>query len=146
MDEIQAAILQGKFPHLDRCNDQRGQVAHWYDEAFADTGIVRPYGAKHRTHIFHQYTILHENRDVIANALRSADIGCAIYYPVPLHQQTMMPKAYHELSFPNAEQAAVSCLSLPMFPGMTQKQVMQVAEHVLSVCSTTRPQGTEIVS
>lgn len=146
LDEIQAVILQAKFPHLDTYNSQREQVARWYDDAFADTGIVRPYRAKDRTHIFHQYTLLHENRDVIANALRSANIGCAIYYPVPLHQQTMMDKAYHSLSFPNAEQAAVSCLSLPMFPEMTQEQVMKVAEQVLSACSTTRSQGTEIVS
>ncbi|MHA7840681.1 MAG: DegT/DnrJ/EryC1/StrS family aminotransferase [Gammaproteobacteria bacterium] len=134
LDEIQAAILQAKFPHLDTYNKKRGQVALWYDEAFADTAIVRPYRAEKCTHIFHQYTILHENRDVIANALRSANIGCAIYYPVPLHQQIMMDKAYHSLSFPNAEQAAVSCLSLPMFPEMTQEQVLQVTGKVLSVC------------
>lgn len=131
LDEIQAAILQAKFPYLDAYNKAREQVARWYDEGFAGTDIVRPYRAAHCTHIFHQYTLLLQNRDAVADALRSANIACAIYYPVPLHQQAMMPAAYHALSFPHAEQAAANCLSLPMFPEMTRAQVMAVVNAVL---------------
>lgn len=133
LDELQAVILQKKLPYLNHFNRSRAQVADWYDVALRDSTVICPY-RKHN-HIFHQYTILHEDRDKIAETLKNAQIACAIYYPVPLHKQAMMSSDYHTLSFPQTERAASHCLSLPMFPEMTKAQVKEVAECILSIPS-----------
>ncbi|MGB5517695.1 MAG: DegT/DnrJ/EryC1/StrS family aminotransferase, partial [Gammaproteobacteria bacterium] len=87
LDELQAIILRIKLKHIDDYNHNRRRVAHRYSNALADTSIQTTYEDGIGLHIYHQYTLLHEDRDRIMQALQEQGIACAVYYPIPLHKQ-----------------------------------------------------------
>ena len=130
LDEIQAAILRIKFKHIDEYNAKRRDNAFLYNKLLAGTGIQTPSEQKSTKHVFHQYTIRVKNRDAVKQKLDAGNVTSSmIYYPVPLHVQA----AYKGLgmksgSFPNAEQAALEVLSLPMYPELTEEQIKLVAD------------------
>lgn len=132
LDEMQAAILQVKFKHIDEYNAKRRQNAMSYSKRLAAIGIQTPAEQKDTRHVFHQYTIRVKNRDVVKQKLDAGNVTSSmIYYPVPLHLQ----KAYRDLgmkpgSLPEAELAASEVLSLPMYPELTEAQIETVAEAV----------------
>jgi dTDP-4-amino-4,6-dideoxygalactose transaminase len=159
LDELQAAILRVKLPHLDAWNRQRRRHAYFYNQLLAACPeVIRPAelrssGAVIPTEdvgsssaaiayaIYHQYTILVEDRQAVMRRLQAEQVGHAVYYPVPLHSQ----KVHAELGqgpFPSAELAARRCLSLPMFPELTEEQ-QRIAARVLigSVSPTMRRAG-----
>jgi dTDP-4-amino-4,6-dideoxygalactose transaminase len=73
--------------------------------------------------VYHQYTIQVEDRDAVLAALNAAGVGSMVYYPVPLHlQEVHADLGYRQGDFPVAEQAAAHCLSLPMFPELSEQQ------------------------
>jgi dTDP-4-amino-4,6-dideoxygalactose transaminase len=130
LDELQAAFLEVKLPFLKSWTKQRQQIAAWYDEALAHVGdLVLPGIAPGCTHVYHLYVIRTKFRDQLQMHLNEQGIGTLIHYPIPPHMQD----AYKHLcfkkgDFPVAEQMADTCLSIPLWPGMTQDQVRQVAE------------------
>ena len=144
LDELQAAILRVKLPHLDQWNAARRQSAYSYNrllKAFPDIKMpeeldlqgqaVLP-ADENRSHlskaVYHQYTILMEDRDAAGDFLKQAGIGNAVYYPVPLHLQEVHRDLNYRLGdFPIAEKACRECLSLPMFPGLSSDQQASVA-------------------
>lgn len=116
LDELQAAILRVKLPHIDKWNEQRKQVAHRYNELLRDLPrVVTPYEASYAQHVYHQYTIrvLGGKRDMVKKCLTEAGIGTMIYYPVPLHQLPIYAGRYPTI--PQAERAAGEALSLPIW-------------------------------
>lgn len=132
LDTLQAAILNVKLRHLAAWNDRRRQAAAWYRAALRDCpGLALPAEAPWcGRHVYHLFVvrILERDRDAIARALAAAGVQTVVHYPIPIHLQ----KAYAGLglragTFPQAEHAARTVLSLPMFPEMTQDQVAQVA-------------------
>ena len=84
-------------------------------------------------HVYHQYTLLSDQRDAIMAALQQANIACAIYYPVPLHQQKVFAEYCAGLSLPATEAVAARCLSLPMYPELTDEQVREVVDVIGNV-------------
>ncbi|MBT9393961.1 DegT/DnrJ/EryC1/StrS family aminotransferase [Hymenobacter sp. NST-14] len=134
LDELQAAVLQVKLRYLAEWTRQRQQVASWYDEHLADiAGLRLPAVATGATHVYHLYVVHTPVRDALQQHLTARGIGTMIHYPVPPHRQ----QAYAALqlpagSLPIAEQLAATCLSLPMFPGMTEVQVAAVAAGIRS--------------
>ena len=74
----------------------------------------------------------HDKRDAIHQALTDRGIASAVYYPVPLHKQEVFAEDYKNISLPNAEAVSERVVSLPMFPEMTQEQIGQIMETVLS--------------
>jgi dTDP-4-amino-4,6-dideoxygalactose transaminase len=130
LDEIQAAILRVKLPHIDRFNRERRRVAHRYNELLAGLDLVTPYEDGFGQHVFHQYTLLSDRRDVIMKALTEAQIANAIYYPIPLHRQKVFADRFANLSLPITESVASRCCSLPIFPEMTDEQIVRVASVV----------------
>jgi len=146
LDELQAAVLRVKLRELSNWNEQRRSLAYAYNVEFAavpevtcpselrdGTNYIPRLGDENSflKSVYHQYTILVEDRDAVVKSLQDDDIGCAIYYPVPLHLQKL--HADLELpvgSFPNAEFAAARCLSLPMFAGLSSEQRQQVVSCV----------------
>src|SRR3990167_8706361 len=106
LDEIQAAILRIKLPLLDTYNEQRHQVATMYNHHLKDLPITLPYEHPEVKHVYHQYTILSEQRDHIGQHLNQAQIGNAIYYPIPLHQQNLFGDQYQAISLPHSERVA----------------------------------------
>ena len=86
LDELQAVVLLAKLKHISEYNQQRRRVAHHYSDLLKDI-VTPPYEDGKGTHVYHQYTLLTDQRDAIMDKLNKAKIGCAIYYPIPLHKQ-----------------------------------------------------------
>jgi len=136
LDEMQAAILREKLPHIDRFNAERRRVAARYDERFAELPLRRPPlaspdGQPDVTPVFHQYTLLSEKRDRIMEALKAERIASAIYYPIPLHRQEAI--AAHlpgECSCPVSEQYAGRCFSLPIYPELADSTIDRIVDVV----------------
>lgn len=133
LDTIQAAVLLRKLPLLDEWNQQRRNAAAIYDGLLADgVGDVVPpkMPVRHDTHVWHLYVIRTAQRDDLAAHLEYvADIGARSHYPQAVHRT----RAYNDHDypagmFPNSERLAAQCLSLPLFPGITEEQ----QEHVVA--------------
>ncbi|RUO25938.1 erythromycin biosynthesis sensory transduction protein eryC1 [Aliidiomarina minuta] len=130
LDEIQAAALRIKLQYIDTFNQSRRDIADAYNKAFESLPIQRPQAPEHCHHVYGQYTIQTDNRDQLKSALQHEDIGSAVYYPIPLHQQPVCKPDSAGAVFNTSEQAAARCLSLPVFPGMTEQQVEKVTDVV----------------
>lgn len=134
LDELQAAILRVKLPHLEEWIERRRTVAAWYTvELGRLSGIALPVSRPQQAvrHVYHQFTIrvLDDQRDRVARDLRERGVQTMIYYPVPLHLQTVHADLHlREGAFPHAEQAAREALSLPMFPELRDTEI----DHVVS--------------
>ena len=134
LDELQAALLRVKLPALAAWTRQRQQVAHWYGQHLAGIpGLRLPAVAEGATHVYHLYVVHTPHRAALQAHLTAQGIGTLIHYPVPPHLQ----QAYQALrrprgSYPIAEELAATCLSLPMWPGMTEGHVAAVATAIRS--------------
>ena len=129
LDEIQAAILRVKLRYIEEYNHNRYRAAQQYSSQLKD--VVRtPHEDKIGNHVYHQYTILSPQRDSIMKALTEKQIACAIYYPIPLHQQKAFSHEYADISLPISEQVARECLSLPIFPELTEAQITQITDII----------------
>jgi dTDP-4-amino-4,6-dideoxygalactose transaminase len=129
LDELQAVILRIKLQHIDAYNAGRRRVAHRYSTALA--GIVTPPVEDGiGNHVYHQYTLLTDKRDAIMSALTEKKIASAVYYPIPLHQQQAFASTCAGKSLPVAEEIASRCMSLPIFPEMTDAQIDKVVTTV----------------
>ncbi len=129
MTNIAAAIGLAQLSKLDGFNSARIGNATYLTERIHKviTPTVRP-GVKH---VFHQYTVrVPSGRDDAVEKLREAGVGVGIYYPIPIHQQSLYRGlGYHE-RFPAAEQAASEVLSLPVHPALTQEDLNRIVEVV----------------
>lgn len=132
LDDLQAAILRVKLRHLERFNQERRRVAHRYSAGLKDLATV-PFEDGKGQHVYHQYTILTDRRDQIMAALSEQQIASAIYYPIPLHRQNVFAGSYSNVSLPVAESIAERCMSLPIYPEMTDGQVDQVIQALRGV-------------
>ena len=133
LDEIQAAALRVKLRHLDSLNDQRRRIAAIYDQGLADLDLSLPPEPKDRHHVYGQYTVRLAQRDKLREALQERGIATAIYYPIPLHRQQVCRDSHDEVSLPICERVAGECVSLPMFPGMSDAQAEEVVRAVREV-------------
>ncbi|HSA07225.1 MAG TPA: DegT/DnrJ/EryC1/StrS family aminotransferase [Candidatus Gastranaerophilales bacterium] len=133
LDEIQAAVLNVKFPHLDRWNSKRREAAYFYNELFKDVKeIITPKELDNTECVYHQYTIKTIERDKLFNILKENGVMSMIYYPVPVHlQEAYAGLSLMEGSLPNSEQAAKNVLSLPIFPEITRDQQRKVADELI---------------
>jgi dTDP-4-amino-4,6-dideoxygalactose transaminase len=134
LDELQAVILRIKLKRIDSFNEERRRVARLYGKLFAGSPILPPLEDGVGYHVYHQYTVLVENeprREAIMNALASREIASAIYYPIPLHRQEVFKAEYANISLPVSEETAKRCMSLPIFPEMTDAQATEAATAVL---------------
>jgi dTDP-4-amino-4,6-dideoxygalactose transaminase len=131
LDELQAVILRIKLKHIDDYNQRRLEVARSYNHLLADSRFETPAIADDRDHIFHQYTVLCDERDAVREHVIDQGVACAVYYPIPLHQQKAFADTVQP-ALPVTESTASRCLSLPIFPEMTGQQVETVCEAILS--------------
>jgi dTDP-4-amino-4,6-dideoxygalactose transaminase len=117
LDELQAAMLRVKLPHIDLWNEGRRQVALRYGDLFKENDqIVAPTVVE--GHVFHQYTVRVKgrDRDTLQAQLAAAGIGTMVYYPVPCHRLKLYQSSHAQVSCPLAEAASVEVLSLPVWP------------------------------
>ncbi len=132
LDPIQAAFLGLKLPDIDELNLERIENARLYNTLFQGAPVVLPHFRDDGSHVFSNYTILASNRDELQAFLRERGIGTAVYYPIPLHLQPCLQYlGYKEGAVPISEDLARRCLSLPISPGLTRKQIQKVVETVL---------------
>jgi len=132
LDEMQAAILRVKLPHIDEWNDNRRRLAARYAEALQDVpGIVAPAEMKGSRHVYHQYTVRVTGgmRDEVQKHLSGVGISTMVYYPTPVHR---LPVYQHmdKRHLPVAEQMAEEVLSLPIWPFMTDNEQERVIQAV----------------
>lgn len=129
LDELQAALLRVKLPHLDEQNARRREVAGRYLTALADLpGLLLPAVRPGVVHVFHQFTVrvLDGRRDEVQGRLLQAGVATTAYYPIPVHRLPVYAGADVPV-LPQAERAAAEVLSLPLWPDMphaTQERVI----------------------
>ena len=135
LDEIQAAVLNVKLPHLDSWTAGRQRNAAFYDAAFKRAGLegkvtTPPPAAKGR-HIYNQYCIRTARRDELRAWLGEQGIGTEVYYPLALHMQECFAYLGHApQDFPESLKAAQESLALPIYPELTETQLQYVVDSV----------------
>ena len=130
LDELQAAVLNVKRPHLAGWTRARQANAARYRDLFAARGldaVVLPAEREDRTHIYTQFVIRVPRRDAVKAHLQAAGIGCEVYYPVPFHlQECFQNLGYRAGAFPVAEAAANDSLAIPIYGELTEGQQAEV--------------------
>ncbi len=131
MEGIQGAALGIKLKHLAQWTAGRQRVARRYHQLLADTPLQLPREADWAESAYHLYVVRHPKRDELMKHLQSSQVGCALHYPLPLHlQKCYASLGYKAGDFPVAERAARQCLSLPIYPEMTDAQIERVSEVI----------------
>lgn len=131
MEGIQGAVLAVKLPHLNAWNAGRRRVAERYSQLLADTPLQLPREAEGCRSAWHLYVVRHPRRDALKKHLEAHGVGCGLHYPLPLHLQKAYAHLGHKAGdFPVAEKAARECLSLPIYPELTDAQIERVAEVI----------------
>ena len=135
IDELQAAVLNVKLPHLDGWSAGRQRNAAFYDAAFARANLgdaVRtPRGAPGSRHIYNQYVIRARDRDRLRQHLAELKVGSEIYYPVPLHLQQCFAYLGHDQgAFAHSEGAALETVALPIYPELAPEQLQFVVDSI----------------
>jgi dTDP-4-amino-4,6-dideoxygalactose transaminase len=131
LDELQAAVLRIKLPHLDSWNERRRQIASFYQSGMSDMGIETPQERAGNRHVYHLYVIRTEDRDALRNLLDQEGIGTGIHYPVPIHLQPAFKKYSPPMgSLPVTERIVTQILSLPMYPELSPDQAQRVVEGI----------------
>ena len=128
LDPIQAAILGVKLKTLPADNARRQAVAARYDAGLSGLPLVLPVRRPETTHVFHQYVIRLDKRDLLRDWLRVAGVGTGIHYPAPVHCQPAYSGrlAAGPSGLGVTERAAPQILSLPMYPQLTDEAIERV--------------------
>jgi dTDP-4-amino-4,6-dideoxygalactose transaminase len=147
LDTLQAAVLNVKFPHLDRWTAQRQANADRYGKLLTEAGVARaiglPTAMPERRHVWNQYIIrvAGGRRDALREHLTRSGVGTEVYYPVPLHRQECFKALdYQTGSLPVSERAALETIALPIFPELTAAEqetvVRRIAEFLMPIGGT----------
>ncbi|MEO7412066.1 MAG: DegT/DnrJ/EryC1/StrS family aminotransferase [Opitutaceae bacterium] len=129
MDGFQGALLNVKLPHLAAWTARRQAIGARYRSEIKLADVLLPEQPAYGKSVFHQFTLRHPRREALREHLAKDEIGTDLIYPVPLHLQKCYANlGYGPGSFPVSEKAAETCVSLPIFPELTDAQV----DHVIS--------------
>jgi dTDP-4-amino-4,6-dideoxygalactose transaminase len=142
LEGLQGAVLAVKLRHLDAWNTARRRHADLYRELLAGVpGLVLPAAREPDGHVWHLYVVLAEgvDRESLRQGLAARGVGSGVHYPTPVPLQPAYAALGHRPGdFPVAEGVARQCVSLPMFPGLTEGQVVAAA-RALRACLEERP-------
>jgi dTDP-4-amino-4,6-dideoxygalactose transaminase len=132
LDTLQAAVLMVKLGRLEAGNAARERLARRYDDGLAGVGdLVPPARVEGRASAWHLYVVRTGHRDELLAACRAAGVGAGVHYPVPLHlQQAWRHLGYARGDLPVTEAWAAECLSLPLYPQLSERQQDRVVEAV----------------
>ncbi|MEU9608376.1 DegT/DnrJ/EryC1/StrS family aminotransferase [Streptomyces sp. NPDC048057] len=133
LDELHAAVLRAKLPHLERWNGRRAEIAERYRAAFADLPGLRPTAVPEGAEpSWHLYVVCCDDRDAVQRSLTDAGVGTLIHYPVPVHLSPAYAdeKRWPAGTYPRAEAVAAQVLSLPMGPHLSDGDVRYVIDAV----------------
>jgi dTDP-4-amino-4,6-dideoxygalactose transaminase len=131
MEGIQGATLGVKLKHLAKWTERRRAIGKIYCELLSETPLQLPHEASYAQSARHCFVIRHPRRDELKKHLEANGIGSALHYPLPLHlQKCYASLGYKAGDFPVAEKAARECLSLPIYPELTDRQVQRVTDVI----------------
>lgn len=136
LDELQAAILRAKLPHLKAANARRADVAALYRAELSETGLGMPHVFAENGHVWHQFVVRVPQdfraggRDDLQAHLKENGIGSLVHYPVPIHLQPAYAN-HATRDLPHTQRAAREVLSLPIYPELSDDEARQVAKTVL---------------
>lgn len=131
LDELQAAFLAAKLPHLDRMNENRRATAQKYLEGIRNPAVVLPCVPENVCPVWHIFAIRCNRRAELEKYLNENGIGTNKHYPIPMHlQDCYKDLGFHKGDFPIAEEISETELSIPMYYGMTDDEVQYVIETV----------------
>jgi dTDP-4-amino-4,6-dideoxygalactose transaminase len=131
MEGFQGAVLGVKMNYLEEWTRERARVARRYQELLADTPLQLPREADYAKSAWHLFVVRHPRRDELKRHLDKAGIGCGLHYPLPLHlQKCYATLGYHSGDFPVAELAARECVSLPIYPELTEAQIQRISSVI----------------
>ncbi len=133
LDEMQAAFLSAKLPHLDKMNAERRRIAQCYLDGIRNENVILPYVIPEVEPVWHIFAVRCPRRDALEKYLNEKGIGTNKHYPIPMHLQ----KCYAGLGIPQgalpiAEEISATELSLPMYYGMTNAEIAYVIDAVNS--------------
>jgi dTDP-4-amino-4,6-dideoxygalactose transaminase len=131
LDELQAKLLRVKLAYLDTWNDKRRHNAALYKKELQGLPVILPDEAPWAHHVYHLYVIRSKQRDALRQYLGEHGVSTLIHYPTPIHLQ----KVYQSLglrkgSFPNAESIAQEIISLPMYPALTEDEILYICKCI----------------
>ncbi len=131
LDELQAAFLAAKIPHMDKMNADRRRIANRYLSEIKNSSVILPYVMPECEHVWHVFAIRSDRRDELADYLTELGIGVNKHYPIPMHMQ----ECYKELGIkqgelPVAEEISATQLSLPLYYGMTDDEIGYVVDCI----------------
>ena len=129
LDELQAAVLRVKLPHLETWTAERRRIAAAYARGIRNPKIRLL--SEDAGNVYHIFPIFTPERDLLQAHLEEMGIHCLIHYPIPIHlQRAYLDLGYQAGDFPAAEELAKTELSIPLYPGMTEEQIQYVIEAV----------------
>lgn len=129
LDELQAAILRVKLPHLDKDNEKRRFLAARYTAGLTGLPLELPLERPQSRMVFHQYVIGCECREELRKFLADRGIGTAVHYPKSLAEQQAFAAA-SRTELPETERLLPQILSLPMYPELTEEEADFVIEAI----------------
>ena len=131
LDEMQAAFLSAKLPHLDRMNEARRIIASRYLREIRNPEIILPYVPEYSKPVWHIFAIRCQRRDDLEKYLNEHGISTNKHYPITMHlQECYQDLKFKKGDFPIAEEISETELSLPMYYGMTEEEVQYVIDKV----------------
>lgn len=129
LDELQAVVLRAKLKRIGEDNERRRRIADLYTRLLEVAPVATPVERQDGVHVYNQYTVLTEHRERVIQTLKRAGIESAVYYRVPLHREEVFAQGQH-VELPVCDYVASRCLSLPMYPGLSNEQVHSVVKAV----------------
>jgi dTDP-4-amino-4,6-dideoxygalactose transaminase len=135
LDEIQAAVLRVKLPHLADWTMRRREIAARYTAALADSPVEPLVPLEDRRHVFHLYVVRAPDRDRLQAELQERGVATLIHYPIPIHRQPPFADLAGGVSLENAETLCESVLSLPLYPHLDDAEVDSVVTAVVDAAA-----------
>lgn len=130
LDELQAAVLRVKFPHLEEWTEKRRSLVEAYKDNLPEE-LVKPVEMPWARHVYHLFVVRTDNRDELLKWLQSKEIGVGMHYPVPIHlQEAWRSYGGEDISLPVTEKITGEILSLPMCPELSFEEVDYVCDCI----------------
>ena len=131
LDELQAAFLAAKLPHLERMNEERRRIAVMFTEGIKNDKVITPYVPEYAVPVWHIFAVRCKDRDALEKYLNDKGISTNKHYPTPIHMQ----ECYKDLNIPQgtlpvAEEISATELSLPMFYGISDEQAQYIIDAI----------------
>ena len=134
LDELQAAFVDIKLKYIDLENKRRNEIAQFYLENLNHPDIILPTQkniGKQKDHVWHLFVIRTSDRNLLQGYLQEQGVQTLIHYPIPPHLQNAYKNlGYKKGDLPIAEEIAETCLSLPMWPGLKQREIEYISNVI----------------